>query len=124
MGPPDTPYDGGVFFFNIQFPQDYPFKAPKITLETKIYHPSFNKNGEFCIDILKDMWSAADNISKILSKTYDLINEYDSQKCPCCGSDRDWDEKSNIDENMVPLLKNNKKLFIKTAKEWTEKYAQ
>merc|ERR1712022_107435 len=57
MGPPECPYQGGVFFLNVHFPTDYPFKPPKIQFTTKLYHPNVNSNGSICLDILKDQWS-------------------------------------------------------------------
>ena len=54
MGPSDSPYQGGVFFLDIQFPPDYPFKPPKCQFKTKVYHPNINANGGICLDILKN----------------------------------------------------------------------
>lgn len=65
MGPGDSPYTGGVFFVNITFPPDYPFKPPKVTFSTKVYHPNVNSQGSICLDILKEQWSPALTISKV-----------------------------------------------------------
>jgi ubiquitin-conjugating enzyme (huntingtin interacting protein 2) len=38
--PPDTPYAGGTYVVDIQIPGAYPFKAPTIKFDTKIWHPN------------------------------------------------------------------------------------
>ncbi len=75
VGPDDSAYSGGVFFLNIHFPTDYPFKPPKVTFQTKIYHPNINSNGSICLDILKDQWSPALTISKVLLPISSLLTD-------------------------------------------------
>lgn len=109
MGPPDSPYAGGVFFLSIHFPTDYPFKPPKISFTTKIYHPNINSNGNICLDILKDQWSPALTISKVLLSICSLLTD------------------ANPDDPLVPeiahLYKTDRAKYEATAKEWTKKYA-
>ena len=75
LGPENSPYEGGVFVLKITFPQDYPFKPPKVAFNTKIYHPNINANGLICINILKDEWSPALTTPKVLLSISALLNE-------------------------------------------------
>ena len=60
VGPSHTPYMNGIFSLRIDFPQNYPFKPPKISFETQIYHCNVNEQGRFYLDILDvDKWSPA-----------------------------------------------------------------
>ena len=109
MGPEDSPYSGGVFFLDIHFPADYPFKPPKVHFTTRIYHCNINSNGGICLDILKDQWSPALTISKVLLSICSLLTD------------------PNPDDPLVPdiaqLLKTDSTRHDSTAREWTSKYA-
>ena len=65
-GPDESPYAGGAYFLDIHFPTDYPFKPPKVSFTTKIYHPNIPFDGSISLAILEDHWSPALSISKIL----------------------------------------------------------
>lgn len=80
MGPESSPYAGGVYFLNITLPTDYPFIPPKVIFQTRIYHCNISGTGAICLDILKDKWSPALTISKVLLSVASLLtdaNPYD-----------------------------------------------
>merc|ERR1719223_289478 len=74
-GPAGSPYEGGVFQLQIEFPPDYPFKPPKVKFVTKVYHCNINDKGGICLDILKDNWSPALTISKVLLSICSLLTD-------------------------------------------------
>lgn len=44
----------------IDFPAEYPFKPPKITFQTKIYHPNIDEKGQVCLPIISpENWKPA-----------------------------------------------------------------
>merc|ERR1712166_553515 len=108
-GPADSPYMNGLFLLEIDFPTEYPFKPPKIRFITKIYHCNINEKGGICLDILKDNWSPALTISKVLLPICSLLTD------------------PNPDDPLVPeianVFKTQLEQYNKTASEWTSKYA-
>mmetsp|Transcript_4081 Transcript_4081/g.15751 ORF Transcript_4081/g.15751 Transcript_4081/m.15751 type:complete len:158 (-) Transcript_4081:1043-1516(-) len=110
VGPSGSPYNGGVFFLDIQFPTDYPFKPPKVTFRTRIYHCNVNSSGQICLDILKEQWSPALTISKVLLSICSLLTDANPHD-PLVGS-------------IAQQFLQDKENHDKTAQEWTKRYAQ
>jgi len=51
-GPKNSPFEGGVFHIEINFPQNYPVSPPTIRLFTPINHPNVIGGNNICLDIL------------------------------------------------------------------------
>ena len=113
-GPDGTPYEGGVFFLDIVFPQDYPFKPPKVVFTTKIYHWRVHaEKGGVCFEVLHNDWSPALTISKVLLAIHDMMGD-ETHVCGCHCKNAE----------ALRLYQSNKKEYDKIAREWTEKFAQ
>ena len=109
LGPLGTPYQGGIFKLSITFPANYPFNPPRIYFNTKIYHPNISDTGDICLDILKDQWSPALTISKVLLSICSLLS--------------DPNEKDPLRLDAAKLYIHNKFQYEMMAKKYTILYA-
>lgn len=84
VGPFDTPYEGGFFYFLIRCPPDYPIRAPRCRLmttgnNTVRFNPNLYRNGKVCLSILGTWagpsWSPAQCISSLLISIQSLMSE-------------------------------------------------
>lgn len=109
LGPEGSPYAGGVFLLDIQLPKEYPFKAPKVKFETRVYHCNVNDKGEICLSILKDEWTPANTMTRVLDELNKLLIS------------------PNPDDPLIAEIaskyRTDKEGHDKIAAEWTAKYA-
>ncbi len=50
-GPEESPYENRLFWIELEFPIDYPWKPMKNKFQTSIYHCNINTHGKDCLDI-------------------------------------------------------------------------
>jgi ubiquitin-protein ligase len=74
IGPSDTPYEHGFYFFKFTFPSNYPYSPPMVEYCTNDgitrFNPNLYKNGKVCLSVLNtwqgDQWSGCQSLSSIL----------------------------------------------------------
>ena len=74
IGPEDTIYEDGFYFFEFTFPTNYPSSPPKAKFITgdgcTRFHPNLYRNGKVCLSLLNtwrgESWTSCQSISTIL----------------------------------------------------------
>lgn len=81
IGPSDTPYSGGFYFFNFNIPQSYPLDPPKVEYMTQYnkirFNPNLYTNGKVCLSILNTWegpsWTPCNTLSSILVSILGMV---------------------------------------------------
>ncbi|XP_031589461.2 uncharacterized protein LOC116315329 [Oreochromis aureus] len=73
QGPPDTPYEKGVFELYCQFGPEYPVKPPLIRFVTRVYHCNVNSVGRICHNIFDRSYNAHITMRDIFDAVYGLL---------------------------------------------------
>ena len=107
IGPEKTPYQYGYYFFDLFFPEEYPYKPPKVVFQTREGTLRFNPNlyacGKVCVSILNTwsgpQWTACQSIRSVLLSLQSLLNDHPLQNEP--GFENDVGERSKAYEAVI-----------------------
>jgi len=74
-GPQGTVYESLTYKLKLEFPNNYPFSAPNVRFTTPCFHPNVDEQGNICLDILKEKWTALYDVRTILLSLQSLLAE-------------------------------------------------
>lgn len=96
MGPKDTPYQYGYYFFEFKFYENYPYQPPHVIYRTNDgiirYNPNFYKAGKVCLSILNtwpgERWSSCQTLRSILITLQMTMNDEPLKNEPGVNDDK------------------------------------
>ena len=68
-------WKGAKYRFKFFITSGYPHTPPKVTCETKIFHPNIDLNGAICLNILREDWKPIFTLDSILVSLVTLFDD-------------------------------------------------
>ncbi|CAG9316460.1 unnamed protein product [Blepharisma stoltei] len=108
-GPDGTPYEGGLFEFEITFPPNFPTSPPEFLFKTPIFHPNIRSDGHVCCEIFSNAWNPKVPVRNIISYAVGLLNEPEP--------------RAGYQGPATELCLKNREDFNREARRWTFEHA-
>jgi len=128
-GVEETPYENGIFIFEVKIRNNYPYSLPYVYCHTKIWHPNIDStippgNLNVCFDLknpllvgrMDQTYDGPETKKELLNIIYALKGMIHFQK-PF------FDTDQTINEEAGEQYKKNPKKFNFIARKWTGKHA-
>jgi ubiquitin-protein ligase len=127
IGPSDTPYYGGNYFFEFNYPTDYPHSPPKVKYCTNgngiRFNPNLYTSGKVCVSLLNtwrgDQWTSCQTISTVLLTLCTLLCNNPLLNEPGVAKNnpdmKDYDEIiqfANIDIAICDIIEKKKGVYL------------
>lgn len=104
-GSAGTVYEGLAFKISISFPSNYPYTAPTIKFTTPCFHPNVSMQGEICLDILKEKWSAVYSVQTVLVSLQSLLGEPNNDSPLNVEAAELWDNQQMFKTRLMQLYR-------------------
>jgi len=109
--PDQAPYNKAAFKIEINFPAEYPFKPPKVTFKTKIYHPNIDEKGQVCLPIISaENWKPATKTDQVIQSLVALIQEPEPEH--------------PLRADLAEEFSKDRKKFNKNAEDFSKKFGE
>ena len=127
-----TPYEDGIFVFELKIASNYPYSPPYCFCQTLIWHPNIDlpelaRKTNVCLDLINPNlvgkvdsrtgasgWTPSKTISDVIRALKGLIHMVPPY----------WDPNNAINEEAGEMYLKNPTAFNRKAQNWTRKYAQ
>ena len=110
LGAKDTPYSDGIFLIKLEFPKEYPIRAPKINFLTPIYHMNVrHSDGKVGVNFIYE-WKSKTSVREILTKLYSIFYLVNPD--------------SPFERDLAELYKKDPNLYFLHVKKYTHQYAK
>ncbi len=113
IGPTDTIFEGAIIKCTMEFPRDYPNKAPIFKFSNDLFHPNIYPDGKVCISILhegtdifgyesiNERWNPSHSVDSIIMSIISILNSPNFESPANVDACKLWKENFNEYKNII-----------------------